>query len=76
LQLLSDAGLPAESVIVAATRHSAEKIGKGKSVGTITPGARADALLLDANPYSDVMHVVRPSHRIGTIRRGHFAAAN
>jgi imidazolonepropionase-like amidohydrolase len=75
LQLLSDAGLPSGDVIVAASRYSAEKIGKGKHVGTIAAGQVADALLLDANPLADVMHLVRPSHRIATIRRGHLSVA-
>jgi imidazolonepropionase-like amidohydrolase len=75
LQLLSDAGLPSSDVIVAASRYSAEKIGKGKSVGTIAPGQVADALQLDANPLADIMHLVRPSHRIATIRRGHLSVA-
>jgi len=75
LQLLASSGLPPNDVIVAATRHSAEKIGKGAEVGTIAAGAIADALLLDADPLVDVMHVVRREHRIGTIRRGHLAVS-
>jgi imidazolonepropionase-like amidohydrolase len=75
LQLLADAGLPTQAVIVAATRYAAEKIGKGESVGTIGVGQVADALLLDANPLADVMHLVRGSHRIATIRRGHLSEA-
>jgi imidazolonepropionase-like amidohydrolase len=60
---------------VAGTRHSAEKVGKGAQVGTIATGARADALLLNANPLEDVMHLVRPVHRLGTIRCGRLAVA-
>ena len=73
LQLLSDAGLPSELVVVAASRYAAEKIGKGKSVGTIAAGQVADALLLDANPLADIMHMVRPAHRVATIRHGRLA---
>jgi imidazolonepropionase-like amidohydrolase len=73
LQLLGKAGLSAGDVIVAATRHAAEKIGKGASAGRIAAGLVADALLLDANPLEDVMHVVRSSHRLATIRRGHLS---
>jgi imidazolonepropionase-like amidohydrolase len=75
LQLLADAGLPSADVIVAATRHCAEKIGKGAHVGTIAVGQLADALLLDADPTLDVMHLVRPEHRIATLRRGRLAVA-
>jgi imidazolonepropionase-like amidohydrolase len=70
LQLLSAAGLSNGEVIVAATRHAAEKIGKGNTVGTIAPGAVADAVLVDADPLADVMHLVRPEHRVATLRHG------
>jgi imidazolonepropionase-like amidohydrolase len=75
LQLLADAGLPSGDVIVAASRYCAEKIGKGKTAGTIAIGQIADALLLDANPLADVMHLVRPSHRVAMLRRGHLSIA-
>jgi len=75
LQLLSDAGLPNGDVIVAATRHAAEKIGKATSVGTIAVGAVADALLLDADPLADVMYLVRPEHRVATLRGGRVSVA-
>lgn len=70
LQLLATAGLPCADIIVAASQHSAEKIGKGASVGTIAAGQLADALLLDADPLADVMHLVRPWHRVAALRRG------
>jgi imidazolonepropionase-like amidohydrolase len=73
LQLLGRAGLSPGDVIVAATRHNAEKIGKGATAGRIAAGHVADALLLDADPLADVMHVVRASHRVATIRRGHLS---
>jgi imidazolonepropionase-like amidohydrolase len=70
LQLLSAAGLSNGEVIVAATRHAAEKIGKSASVGTIAIGAVADAVLVNADPLADIMHLVRPEHRVATLRRG------
>ena len=73
LQLLATAGLPTDGVVLAATRYAAEKIRKGTTVGTIAPGAVADAVLLDADPLADVMHLVQPWHQIATIRRGHLA---
>jgi imidazolonepropionase-like amidohydrolase len=75
LQLLAEAGLPPADVIVAATRFAAEKIGKVGTVGTIAPGAVADGLLLDADPTADVMRLVRPWHRIATLRGGRISAA-
>jgi imidazolonepropionase-like amidohydrolase len=75
LQLLADAGLAPGDVIVAASRHAAEKIGKGAVAGTIAPGQIADAVLVDANPLADIMHLIRPSHRVATLRRGRLAVA-
>jgi imidazolonepropionase-like amidohydrolase len=75
LQLLADAGLPPGDVIVAASRHAAEKIRKGEVAGTIARGRIADAVLVDANPLGDIMHLVRPVHRIATLRRGRLAPA-
>jgi imidazolonepropionase-like amidohydrolase len=75
LQLLADAGLPAGDTIVAATRYNAEKIRKATSVGTIAPGQVADALLLNADPLGDIMHLVRPGHRVAMIRHGHLTEA-
>jgi imidazolonepropionase-like amidohydrolase len=73
LQLLARAGLPPGDVLVAATRHSAEKVGKGAGAGTIAPGSLADALLVEANPLDDVNHLVLAAHHAATIRRGHLA---
>ncbi|MFF8786261.1 amidohydrolase family protein [Streptomyces sp. NPDC015125] len=71
LQLLAKAGLPLPAVLAAGTRHSAEKIGQQATTpGTITVGSTADALLLDADPYVDIAHLVDRSHHIGTLRAG------
>jgi imidazolonepropionase-like amidohydrolase len=71
LHLLADAGLPLPAVLAAGTRHSAGKIGpQATAPGTITVGAVADALLLDADPYADIAHLVDRSHHIGTLRAG------
>jgi imidazolonepropionase-like amidohydrolase len=70
LQLLARAGLPATDVVAAASRFAAEKIRKGGNAGMIAAGQIADALLLDADPLADIRHLVHPSHRIATIRRG------
>lgn len=75
LQLLGAAGLSGAEIIVAATRHQAEKIRKGTQAGTIAAGQLADAILLDADPQADVMNLVRPEHRIATIRRGRLHTA-
>ncbi|MEU6349270.1 amidohydrolase family protein [Streptomyces sp. NPDC047072] len=72
LQLLAKAGLPLPAVLAAGTRHAAGKIGLGGEAGTITQGAVADAVLLDADPLTDVAHLVNPAHHIGVLRKGRF----
>jgi imidazolonepropionase-like amidohydrolase len=51
---LVKAGLSPMDVIVAATRNSAESLGKAKELGTIEGGKIADLLLLDQNPLEDI----------------------
>ena len=75
LQLLARAGLKNGDVIVSASRHAAEKIGKGDTIGTIAVGQVADALLVNANPIDDIMHLIRPEHHVATIRRGNVTEA-
>ncbi|MFC3448506.1 amidohydrolase family protein [Amycolatopsis speibonae] len=71
LKLLAEAGVPLPAVLAAGTRHSAEKIGQEATApGTITVGSAADALLLDADPYTDIAHLVDRSHHVGTLRAG------
>lgn len=70
LQLFAKAGLPLSEIITAATGHAAERIGKREVVGTVTVGAVADALLLDADPLADISHLIDPRHRRAVIRSG------
>jgi imidazolonepropionase-like amidohydrolase len=70
IALLAQAGVPMKDVLVAATRHAAEKVGLGATLGTIEPGKTADALLLDADPRADVNHLVGRDHQIATIKDG------
>jgi len=54
IELLVVAGLTPEEALVAATRLPAAWLGIDKEVGTVEAGKRADLILLDANPLSDV----------------------
>ena len=54
LALLVKAGLTPMETIVAATRHSAELLGKSRELGTIQRGKVADLVLLDQNPIEDI----------------------
>ncbi len=50
LSLLAAAGMPAEEVLLAATRGGAELLGEGEDRGRIAPGQVFDAVLLDRDP--------------------------
>lgn len=76
LQLLTHAGLRPGEIIVTATQHCAAKLGRDAESGTIAPGRTADAVVLDADPTSDVMHLIRPKHRVATLRKGHVTLAS
>ena len=54
IALLVDAGMTPEEVLTSATRLPATWLGIDSEVGTVEVGKRADLVLLDANPLSDV----------------------
>jgi imidazolonepropionase-like amidohydrolase len=61
LALLVKAGLTPMETIVAATRHSAESLGKSDELGTIEQGKAADLVLLDQNPLEDIANTKKIS---------------
>jgi imidazolonepropionase-like amidohydrolase len=58
LEAMAGAGMTPAEVIVAATSRSAEYLGL-RDTGTLTPGKRADFLVLGANPIDDIRHTRR-----------------
>ncbi len=54
LELLVQAGLSPKSALLAATGRAADVLRKKGEVGTLLPGARADFLLLPADPLKDI----------------------
>ena len=54
LALLAAAGFTPDELLVMATRNAAGMIGVLDDVGTLEPGKRADLLVLDADPRTDV----------------------
>jgi imidazolonepropionase-like amidohydrolase len=54
IELLVAAGLTPEEVLTSATRLPATWLGIDSQVGTVEVGKRADLILLDANPLSDI----------------------
>ena len=69
LKNLVDAGLTPFEAISAGTRDAAEFLGASREFGTVTPGKRADLILLEANPLEDVENVAR---RRGVMVRGRW----
>jgi imidazolonepropionase-like amidohydrolase len=69
LKLLVAAGLTPYEALRTATANPAEFIGRSGEFGTVAAGTRADLLLLDANPLSDVANAAR---RAGVMVRGRW----
>jgi hypothetical protein len=63
MQALTDAGLSPLQAIQAATVNPARFLGREESTGTIDVGKRADFVLLDGNPLTDIRH----TRRIATV---------
>jgi Amidohydrolase family len=63
LELLVEAGLSPADALRSATIWPAEFLGLSDSIGSITTGKRADLLLLDGNPLSDISQ----THRIRAV---------
>jgi imidazolonepropionase-like amidohydrolase len=64
-----DGGLSALEGISAATRGSAIALGLASEVGTVTPGAAADLLVIDGDPLADV-RMLRDPERIWLVVQG------
>ncbi|MBL8622691.1 MAG: amidohydrolase family protein [Myxococcales bacterium] len=61
LRLLVAAGLTPRQALRMATVAAGELLGTPGEVGVIAPGARADLLVLDADPLADVANVADPA---------------
>jgi imidazolonepropionase-like amidohydrolase len=59
LELLAEAGMTAEEVLLAATRSAARVFAAQPDFGTLEPGKLADLLVLDADPLADVRNARR-----------------
>jgi imidazolonepropionase-like amidohydrolase len=70
MQMLAEAGLEPDEVLIASTRRPAEMIGISESVGTLEVGKTADLVVLSSDPLSSVKAYESPTwvmHR-GEIR--------
>lgn len=59
-----DYGMEPMHVISAATRHGAELLGEADEFGTIDPGKKADVIVVDGNPLTDMRVLEDPVHVI------------
>jgi hypothetical protein len=73
LRLLVAAGLSPQEALRAATANPAAFLGRASEFGRVAVGARADLLLLDADPLRDVAHAARPR---GVMVRGRWLDEN
>jgi len=51
--------IPADRVITSATSLAADAIGLGKETGSLEPGKKADVILVDGDPLSDITALQR-----------------
>jgi imidazolonepropionase-like amidohydrolase len=71
LEQLVASGLSPLEALRAATLRPAEFFGIENDIGTVDPGKRADLVLLDANPLSNIANTRRIT---GVISKGRFYA--
>ena len=69
LRLLVDAGLTPYEAILAGTRNAAEILNGAREFGTVSVGKRADLILIEGNPLTDVANAGR---RVGVMIRGRW----
>ncbi len=60
IALLHDHGLPALSAIAAATSSAARLLGLDAEIGSVEPGKRADLVLVDGDPATDLRRLAEP----------------
>jgi imidazolonepropionase-like amidohydrolase len=69
MKAMAEAGMSNYEILRSATRNVGEYFKARDKFGTVAAGQRADLLLLDANPLTDVAHVAR---RAGVMVRGRW----
>lgn len=69
LRELVDAGLTPYQAILAGTRNAAEVLNAAADFGTVSVGKRADLILVEGNPLTDVANAAR---RMGVMVRGRW----
>lgn len=69
MELMAEAGLPNEAVLLAATRNCAESFGILDEAGTLEPGKVADITIVEGNPLRDIQAL----RRVQQVVKGGYA---
>lgn len=72
LELLVAAGIPPMDVLRMATNNGADVLGLGDEIGQVSPGYRAELILVDGDPLVDISTV---EHPVGLARDGDWLDA-
>ena len=64
--------LGAHETLIATTRTNAELLGIGAETGTVEPGKRADLLVVDGDPLTDISVLQHSEHLMAIVQAGQF----
>ena len=76
LARMVDGGLSPLEGVCAATRGSAAALGLSSEVGTVTPGAAADLIVVDGDPLADVRMLCDPERIWMVVQGGNIVAGD
>jgi imidazolonepropionase-like amidohydrolase len=62
MEYMQQAGIPAEELIVMATRNGAEAMERGDDFGTLEPGKLANLIILNEDPSADIANMRSITH--------------
>ena len=68
LELLAEAGVPADQILQMMTLNAARMIGRERDMGSLEPGKMADLVILNEDPLADIKNV-RSIHAV--VKSGH-----
>jgi imidazolonepropionase-like amidohydrolase len=72
LGLMASCGMAPQDVLVATTSSAAELLGVADQAGSLTPGRRADVVVVDGNPFdfASLKANIRAVYKDGKLVRG------
>lgn len=70
LARLVEFGMPPMEAILAGTQNAAELLGMGDQIGSLQPGKRADVVVADGDPLTDIKALADPDRVIMVIKDG------